>query len=883
MNYGPLGGYTVSRDQTFMASDTLALLHEFNQSTFLNDANPSLHYTASVDWGDGTTSSPSMTLTTRGDPNSVGCGSSTYVGKHDIVSVRSTHVYASVGSFTGTITVTSLADATKHSTATFAVRVIDPPITAQGGHLFLSATGSVSGALVTFTDPDTTSMPSGFTASVDWGDGSPVEAGLIAGGGGSFTVSGSHTYADLRAHEICVRVVDNEYVTNFARACDWFDAPIAATGGHSFAGTAPAAVSGTVAAFSDPDATSLPADFRASIDWGDGTFASDGTISGGAGSFTVAGSHTYTSAGSFTITVTISAAAFPTNSAIATDTSTIARAPVRAWTYLELIQDASTLAVSGAVGYAADTATNAVPSEYIASIDWGDGATSAGTITVLGHLGGTDFQIAGSHTYASLGVRTITMTITRIGDSSTATATTLVNPEITAVGGLALAGSAGQPIAATLGTFSDADTTTSTTDYRAIITWGDSGLGSYATITGGVGSFTLNGSHTYPNAGTFTISVTVYDGHDIRNSATMTDTITITVDVTPPAILCGVADANAWYANEVTIPCTATDAGAGLADPNDGSFSLRTSTISGSEQSAAPTDSRQVCDRSSNCVTAGPYTFKIDTKAPQLVSCEGPDGAWHAADATLRCTYTDGGSGPSTETLTLMTSVPVGVETDHAAASAGGALACDAVGNCASAPADIAPNKIDKKGPSISCVAASFTVGQSAATVTGVATDGGSGPSSQTVSAPAVTSSVGSKTLTLTATDSVGNTSSQTCAYTVGYEFSGFSAPLAGPGVVNTGRAGRTFPVRWQLRDSTGALVSSLDLIDAIIVSSTSCGTFPAAPAPTDPAVDLRRLRYDPTDQQYVYNWQSPRAKGCYTVFVKLAGGQLLAAHFDLS
>ena len=59
-----------------------------------------------------------------------------------------------------------------------------------------------------------------------------------------------------------------------------------------------------VATFNDAD-NEDPAGFRASIDWGDGTAASPGVVSGANSSYSVAGGHVYDAAGSFLATITI--------------------------------------------------------------------------------------------------------------------------------------------------------------------------------------------------------------------------------------------------------------------------------------------------------------------------------------------------------------------------------------------------------------------------------------------------------------------------------------------------------------------------------------------------------------------------------------------------
>ena len=62
------------------------------------------------------------------------------------------------------------------------------------------------------------------------------------------------------------------------------------TGGFSFTGSTGNAVGGTVATLTDPNTSATASAYSASINWGDGT-TSPGTITGGNGSFNVAGNH----------------------------------------------------------------------------------------------------------------------------------------------------------------------------------------------------------------------------------------------------------------------------------------------------------------------------------------------------------------------------------------------------------------------------------------------------------------------------------------------------------------------------------------------------------------------------------------------------------------
>ena len=100
--------------------------------------------------------------------------------------------------------------------------------------------------------------------------------------------------------------------------------PITVSGGKSLTGTAGAALNAIVASVSDPNSGDTPANLSAIINWGDGSPASAGTITGGNGTFNVAGSHTYAAGGSYTVTVTVTRAG---SSAVATDSALITSPP----------------------------------------------------------------------------------------------------------------------------------------------------------------------------------------------------------------------------------------------------------------------------------------------------------------------------------------------------------------------------------------------------------------------------------------------------------------------------------------------------------------------------------------------------------------------------
>lgn len=63
-------------------------------------------------------------------------------------------------------------------------------------------------SVATFTDSDPNYQPSQFTATITWGDGS-TSAGTVSGSGGSYTVTGTHTYAAIGTYgPVVVNITD---------------------------------------------------------------------------------------------------------------------------------------------------------------------------------------------------------------------------------------------------------------------------------------------------------------------------------------------------------------------------------------------------------------------------------------------------------------------------------------------------------------------------------------------------------------------------------------------------------------------------------------------------------------------------------------------------
>ena len=98
------------------------------------------------------------------------------------------------------------------------------------------------------------------------------------------------------------------------------DPAVVATG-VAFNAVARVTLSGqVVATFTDPAGAEAVTDYRATINWGDGTASSTGSITISGSTFTVSGSHTYGEMGAYPTTVTISHETAPSSQASSTAT-----------------------------------------------------------------------------------------------------------------------------------------------------------------------------------------------------------------------------------------------------------------------------------------------------------------------------------------------------------------------------------------------------------------------------------------------------------------------------------------------------------------------------------------------------------------------------------
>jgi hypothetical protein len=210
------------------------------------------------------------------------------------------------GDDTITASFTDATGAPQSATAKKHWAVTDPTITAAGVAVAATEGTAFSGTVATFTDPDTSATASEYTATIDWGDGTTL-AGTISGSGGSFTVSGGHTYAEEGTHTVTVTITDTDNAANKATVTSTATvADATLTSACAMPSLTTQAYAGKTATFTDASSTGTLSDFSATINWGDSS-TSVGAIAGGPGTtpYAVSGSHAYTSTGYFTVTTKV--------------------------------------------------------------------------------------------------------------------------------------------------------------------------------------------------------------------------------------------------------------------------------------------------------------------------------------------------------------------------------------------------------------------------------------------------------------------------------------------------------------------------------------------------------------------------------------------------
>ncbi len=220
--------------------------------------------------------------------------------------VYSSNVYAKPGSYAVNVVVTGTNNSSAQGSTT--ATVSDAPLNTSQVTISTLIQTPFSGVVASFQTNNSYATSGDFKASINWGDSSTsTSPGTISSNGfGSFSVVGQHTYTTVGTIPITVTIVSPGGQTNVVNSTAIVTAlpvtvyPTQVTGN---AGQPLSAV--TVATFLDPSIQDTANDFRATIDWGDGTINVGTVVDQGDGVFSVTGDHTYMAAGTYNINIQV--------------------------------------------------------------------------------------------------------------------------------------------------------------------------------------------------------------------------------------------------------------------------------------------------------------------------------------------------------------------------------------------------------------------------------------------------------------------------------------------------------------------------------------------------------------------------------------------------
>ena len=352
-------------------------------------------HTAAVTWAPGVTA-PAAVVETGGS------GTAT-----------ASYSFAEAGVYTVTVGVTDDAGAVGTATVTITVTATDPRPTIAG-----PASAVEGGAYTVTLSADT---PPGVDSwTIQWGDGT---SSTVPGS----ATEASHVYADNGAYAITATAANGSgaWAANGLAVSVGNVAPTAAAGPDRSVGV-DTPTTFDLGSFADPGFTFAPAGtaetFSATVDWGDGTapesvtaVVTDGTA-GSATTGSVAAAHTFAAPGTYTVRLTV------TDDDGGTHVATFA-VSVSAAAPVVVAADHPSGVEGSTVAYSA-TFTDADPGDlHTAVIAWGDGTTSAGSVSYSGGVG----TVSATHVYADNGSYPVTVTVTdRYGRTGTRTTTASV-------------------------------------------------------------------------------------------------------------------------------------------------------------------------------------------------------------------------------------------------------------------------------------------------------------------------------------------------------------------------------------------------------------------------------------------------------------------------
>ncbi|OYV64624.1 MAG: hypothetical protein B7X07_05880 [Actinobacteria bacterium 21-64-8] len=181
---------------TLAATEGSALSRALATFSDPKGAGTAADYTATIDWGDGS----SATTASVTGPDASG-----------LFTISGSHTYAEASATAETASVVVHRANAIDVTVSDGVSVAEATLGAQGTTIAAAVAARFAQTIATFSDADKSANISDYSATIDWGDHSSlttVSGSQLQAAGGGFNVPGSHTYADTGTFTIRVTVSD---------------------------------------------------------------------------------------------------------------------------------------------------------------------------------------------------------------------------------------------------------------------------------------------------------------------------------------------------------------------------------------------------------------------------------------------------------------------------------------------------------------------------------------------------------------------------------------------------------------------------------------------------------------------------------------------------
>lgn len=303
------------------------------------------------------------------------------------------------------------------------------------------------GRVASFDVGDVQGTLADFRATITWGDGRTVQGSIVGRPQDGFDVFGSNTYAIQGAYPVGVTVTGANGSSVAANGVANVVDALLSVAGTTINPTAGSPFTGVIAVFTDSYPGRGTGDYTATITLDDGQ-AIAGTVGPRpAGGFQVVGTFTFGSPGPRDVGVTVTRIldgqqTTASGRAVVAPSPDAPPSPALTATGRTIVATGNQPVPDQVVASFTTDAPTTVAADYVATISWGDGHTNEG---VVSRLADGTFQVSvsrvrGTNTYEQTGTLPLLVTITRLTDNQTVTATgqvSIVDPFTVITGGVA--------------------------------------------------------------------------------------------------------------------------------------------------------------------------------------------------------------------------------------------------------------------------------------------------------------------------------------------------------------------------------------------------------------------------------------------------------------